>query len=149
MKMILIFIVYVAALPLCQNLENIRINYQKAVNNKQLCKEMMHELDRDGLTEIEMAYLGAFKAIWAKHAVNPFSKLSHFNDGKANIEKAVALSPQNTEIRLIRLSIQKNAPSLLGYNGNIAEDTEYIMANSKTIQSPTLRQMMEKLLNAK
>ena len=94
-----------------QEMENIRANYAKAISNKKLCKAMIGELSVKTGNPVHLAYLGAFKMIWAKHIINPIAKLSTFNKGKKDIESAIKEAHHNVEIRFIRLSVQKNCPS--------------------------------------
>lgn len=128
------------------DLERIRSNYEKAVSDKKVCKLMMEELSKDIDSTLQLAYLGGFQAIWASHVLNPFSKLSTFNTGKNNIETAIKRAPKNTEIRFIRLSIQKNSPSFLGYRDNMVEDKNFIQANHKSISSICLKTMIAALI---
>lgn len=130
------------------DMETIRINYALASGNKALCKEMIKKL-KNYEDPVQQAYLGAFQTIWAKHTINPFEKLKTFNTGKANIEKSVALNPSDTEIRLIRLSIQMNAPGFLGYKDNVKEDKKFILDNRTDIKSETLQKMIDECIKTK
>jgi hypothetical protein len=128
-------------------LEEVRRNYAKAVEDKELCRQMIEQFEKKTENAIEQAYLGGFQAIWAKHAVNPLKKLASFNNGRQAIEAAVEKEPFNVEIRCIRLSVQNNAPSILGYTGNIEEDRDFINANRAKITSPALQRMADKLIH--
>lgn len=129
------------------SLDEIRTNYNKAVSDKILCEKMIAELSKthDESTDY-LAYLGGFQTIWANHTFSPISKLNTFNKGKKNIETAIKKEPDNTEYRFIRLSIQKNAPAILGYKSNIKEDTEFLKNNQNQIKSQILQKNIEALL---
>ncbi|MHA3787813.1 hypothetical protein ACX0HA_06330 [Flavobacterium hauense] len=129
-------------------IEKVRVNYAQAALNKALCREMIKKL-KDYNDPVQQAYLGAFQTIWAKHTLNPFEKLKTFKKGKANIEESVALAPLNAEIRLIRLSIQLNAPGFLGYNDNIEEDRNFILDNKSDIKSESLQKMIDECIKIK
>ncbi len=131
-----------------QDLDHIRNQYQKANKEEATCKALieMLRLKENEITSIELAYLGALQTIWANHVFNPISKLNTFKKGKKNIEQAIKQDSENTEIRFIRLSIQKNAPSLLGYNLNIKEDTEFIKNNRSQISSDVLQKNIDAIL---
>jgi len=131
------------------DLENIRSNYLKAIANKEICRSMIAQLSKAEISSTQLAYLGAFQTIWAKHTPNPFSKLKTFNKGKKNIDAAVRSSPSEPEIRFIRLSVQKNAPSFLGYKDHIPEDTSVIESNYKKITSALLKKMITDLMKKK
>lgn len=128
------------------DLEVIRTNYQRAISDKKLCKTMIENLKSTNDNSIKLAYLGALQTIWAKHAVNPISKFNSFNRGKKNIEEAVKLDPNNLEIRIIRLSIQTNCPSFLGYRNNIEADKRMIQSQIKSIVSVHLKKMISDLI---
>ncbi|WP_118196501.1 hypothetical protein [Albibacterium indicum] len=128
-------------------LDTVRANYSKVVSDKELCEKMIAELaEAKNNSATHLAYLGALQTIWANHVFNPISKLNTFKEGKKNIEQAIKKEPANVELRFIRLSVQKNAPSFLGYKSNINEDTEFIKENRHQIGSEILKKNIETLL---
>lgn len=130
------------------NLDSIRSNFKKVVDDKDLCKRMIDELSENNVNlPIRQAYLGGYQTIWANHTFSPISKLKTFKTGKKNIELAIEKAPVNAEIRFIRLSIQKNTPAFLGYQSNIKEDSEFIEKNKHQITSKTLLKDIEAILN--
>ncbi len=78
----------------------------------------------------------------AKFAISPFTKLERFNKGKELLESVIALNKNNTEYRFLRLMVQENAPSMLGYDTNIKQDSQLIKTGfsqlSETIQTVVL-----------
>jgi len=72
--------------------------------------------------------------------------LKTFNSGKQNIDAALGLDPENVEIRFIRLSVQKNAPSFLGYNSNIKEDSDFIKKHRHLVTSVVLQKHIASVL---
>lgn len=128
------------------DLDDVRINYDKAVADIKLCAQMMETLEPMKNEAIFLAYLGGLQTIWAKHTIVPLSKLNTFNKGKKNIEAAIKKEPSNIEIKFIRLSVQKNAPTFLGYNSNIQEDDNYIKLHQKEISSPIVKNRLNELL---
>lgn len=80
-----------------------------------------------GNEALKLAYLGSSEAMLAEYGYNPFSKFNMFKRGTEQIEKAVILAPENAEIRFLRLGVQTNAPSFLGYNTNQNEDVGMIL----------------------
>lgn len=129
------------------SLEQIRINYTLAVTDKDKCKAMIEELKEKSKNPLYLGYLGGFQSIWANHVINPFAKIKTFNIGKENVEKAIEQDLDNMELRYIRLSIQKNAPAILGYRSKITQDTDLLKKQHETIPSAVVRQNIEKLLN--
>lgn len=129
------------------DLDYIRNHYEQATSYKKVCKEIISGLEKSAPTSVHLAYLGALQTIWANHVVNPFSKLSTFNKGKATIAKAIMMDSNNVEIRLIRLSVQKNCPAFLGYNKNIREDEEFLKRNREQINSTAVLKLLDSVLN--
>lgn len=129
-----------------QNINYIRANYEKATTDKSVCESLIKTLSNENISNLELAYLGALETIWAKYVGNPFSKLSTFNKGKEKLEKAVKNAPDNLEIRYLRLSVQKNAPSILGYDKAIKTDAEFLRKNIGKVELAALRNRIEQLL---
>ena len=129
------------------DLNEVRTSYNKAVQDKKLCEKMIEELELSKeKSVISLAYLGAYQTIWANHVFNPLSKLATFKNGKNNIELAISKEPENVEIRYIRFSVQKNAPSFLGYNSHLKGDRDFLVKNKKNINSDFLQKNIETLL---
>lgn len=128
-------------------LDVVRANYNKLVSDKELCEKIIAELtETKNNSATHMAYLGGLQTIWANHVFSPISKLNTFKEGKKNIEQAIKKEPDNVELRFIRLSVQKNAPSFLGYKSNINEDAEFIKENRHQIGSEILQKNIGTLL---
>lgn len=129
------------------NLDVVRANYYKVVSDKKMCKQMITELEKTkNNSATHLAYLGGLQTIWSNHVFSPISKLNTFKEGKKNIEQAIENEPNNAELRFIRLSVQKNAPSFLGYKSSINEDTEFIKKNTDQISSDILHKNIKTLL---
>ena len=129
------------------DLNEVRTSYSKAVLDKKICKKMIEELELSKeKSVIDLAYLGAYQTIWANHVFNPLSKLATFRKGKNNIELAISKEPENVEMRYIRFSVQKNAPSFLRYNSHLKEDKDFLVKNKKNINSDFLQKNIETLL---
>lgn len=147
MKMILfLLVVSTATVVHATDLEYLRKSYAKAVNDESLCESIITKLSGKFESHVHSAYLGAYQTIWANHVFNPISKLSTFTKGRVAIDKAVSKDPNNVEIRFIRLSVQKNCPSFLDYNSNIAADKKFIKDHMSSITSEQLKKMVKELL---
>lgn len=145
LKLLFLFLFSFLMMP-GQDLHTIRKNYQKAVSDKTICKTMLSQFENKKNEGLELAYLGAFQAIWAKHTVNPFEKLSTFRKGKNNIEKAIKQDTNELEIRLLRYSIQKESPGFLGYKSNMDEDKTILTKQLKNVEDAWLKQMIIQIL---
>lgn len=80
------------------------------------------------------AYKAAAQMALAKYKLNPFSKLSEFNEAKKKLNDCVNKDSLNIEIRYIRLAIQEHAPVILNYNNNINQDKKYIIQNIHSLK---------------
>ena len=83
-------------------------------------------------------YIGAVYLAKSRH-ISIFKKLSFFNKGTDTLEAALKRAPNELELRFLRLTIQMNLPSFLGYNDNIESDKKFVLSNCKSAP-PTLRQ---------
>jgi len=150
MKKALFLIVFIglALSARAVDLEYLRKSFSKAVSDETLCKTIISKLSGNTESQVHRAYLGGFQTIWANHTYNPLTKWNTFSSGKANIEAAVKKDPKNVEIRFIRLSVQKNCPSFLGYSGNIASDKKFLKDNLNTITSEQLKKMVKAMIES-
>jgi hypothetical protein len=71
----------------------------------------------------------------AKYMYNPLAKLSAFNVGKKGLEAALSMDSSSIEVRYIRLTIQDNVPSILGYSGNIKSDRRFLIQHLKKVKT--------------
>lgn len=147
MKKRCVCLILVCLTPICTEAQNIdldfmRLNYGKVVSDKELCSILIEELKTEKNNPVFLAYYGALQTIWANHTLNPISKLSTFNKGKKNLEKAVEMASDDIEIRFIRLSVQKNAPTFLGYHQHIEADEAFIEKHKHAVTSASLLQLI-------
>lgn len=145
MRFIVSFLIF-SAIAFGQDLSLLRKNLEIAPDNKTICKEMMNSIPTNTKNAVYLAYLGTYQTIWANHVFSPISKLSTFNKGKNNLQKAVAMDKNDVEIRCLRLSIQKNAPKFLGYSDDITEDEQFIEKHRNEVKSPEVINLINKVL---
>lgn len=124
----------------------LRRSYSQAPTNKALCQSLIADLKNHRRDYVDLAYLGGLQTIWANHVFNPLSKLQTFKEGRSKVEKAVQEAPDNFEVRLVRLSIQKNAPRFLGYYQHIDQDEQFLRSRLSAVESPLLVQIAGSLL---
>lgn len=91
-------------------------------------------------------YKGAGHMMMAKHVINPFSKMSHFNKGKKISTAAIDRDPGNVELRFLRFSVQAEAPGFLGYKENLEEDKTLLLREVNRIRHPGLQAMIRNYL---
>ncbi len=93
------------------------------------------------------AYQAVSQTMMAEYVTSPFTKLSYFKKGKNQLESIIE-SNRSLETIYLRLLIQLNVPSLLGYYSKIESDLDYFCSNfeSETIDSNTKQLFKETLL---
>ena len=77
--------------------------------------------------ELKTAYYAASEMATAKYLLSPSAKLKTFKSGKNILEQCIEKDSTNAELRYIRLAIQTNAPSFLGYNQSVQDDKLFLV----------------------
>jgi len=113
-------------------LTELRLKYYSAVEESDSIKaleRMVTELSMNKKLhsdEILTAYRGGIKALKAKHAFWPFSKLSYLNESMAILDSVISKVPDNLEIRFMRFSILHYVPDFLGWGDEKQADASKI-----------------------
>lgn len=111
------------------NMIAIRNLYDKASTSREDAEKLKAALESiHSPDECIKGYIAASRMIEAKHVYNPSTKLSYFNHGKSLLDNAIRNAPGNIELKFLRICIQSNAPSFLGYNTHIATDKASILS---------------------
>lgn len=147
-NIILSGLVLIAFQTYSQNLEQIRSDYPLAESSEQVTLRLNDDLASVTSDQtILMAYKGALKTLQAKFAKKIRDKKEFFKEGVALIEKAIQTEPENVELRMIRMTVQENAPRIVGYNDKIDEDKNFILQNFATITSESIRTTIRNFAN--
>lgn len=119
----------------------IRESYLKAAQDKNEALHFRQLLDsvRETSAPVLVCYKGAAKMLDARYSVNPFTKMSSFNKGKALIEQSILRDTSCVESRFIRFTIQRNLPGFLGYSENIKQDSCMIAGHLSTLTDQDLK----------
>ncbi len=127
------------------SLEEIRSSYKICNESKEKAEQFFELTNKASQNKgaIYKGYHGAALALKASYSWNPFNKLSYFNKGKKMIDEAIQLEPDNIELRMIRLSIQSNAPKIAGYYQNIEEDKKFMLENIENVSGQGLKKYVE------
>lgn len=116
-----------STLQVIPSTKHLRSLFAQSTNNKVMAEVLLDESAKYAeLDVLYMGYHGAAKMIMAKHLDSPFSKLSSFNDGKKELERAIQKAPENVELIFLRYTIQRHAPSFLGYRQHVQTDEAYL-----------------------
>lgn len=139
-KAFLILLILLPFVSNSQNLESIRSQYPKAKESSEITDRMYEELSGvSGENHVLSAYKGAISALKADFAKGIKNKKDFFKEGAELLDQAVAAEPENVEIRYLRLTVQENAPKIVGYHGNIDEDKEVIKNRFHNLESDSLK----------
>lgn len=108
----------------------LRRHYQAAAADKtageKFYKLLADYKDKDALV---LGYKGAAEAIRARDA-SMFNKLTYVQQAARTFEQAVALDPQNPEIRFLRFSVESNLPAFLGLSQHLDEDRALLLESA-------------------
>lgn len=85
-------------------------------------------LKKNETSSMKTAYIAALTMKQASFQWTPWSKWSYFTTGRDMLEKEIKKNSANVEMRFLRLMIQENAPSIVGYSAQIGEDAKLIKA---------------------
>ncbi|UKN03615.1 hypothetical protein K6119_08830 [Paracrocinitomix mangrovi] len=100
-----------------------KIDQEEAINDKLLKLSSNYTMD---YSPEAYAYHAAATMTKANYVFWPGTKLSYFNEGKAELEKVIKKYPQNIELRFIRYAVQKGSPSFLFYSDSMEGDKKLI-----------------------
>ena len=126
----LLLLLICSQMILSQNLEEYRAMLKTGENSERSAKQLIEKSAvayKQTNQPIYSAFLAVGQFFMAKHAFNPFKKMSYFNEGKEILDGAVKADPKNLEIRLMRLITQEKTPKFLGYTQNIIEDRNLLI----------------------
>ena len=123
------------------SLTKVRTDYKKSFNSKEVTLQLNKYLAEVKKTDKKLlvAYKGAVLILMAKYSKVIKEKKFFFKEGATLLNFAIFEEPANVEMRCIRLSIQENAPKLLKYRANKAEDKQFIKDGYDTIKSTTIK----------
>lgn len=111
------------------DIKQIRAEFYEAVNKEAAAEGFYKKMKAADLNNpLMLAYYGSASALRAKHAWNPYHKVSYLKAGMKDIDKAVAEKPEHLEIRFLRFSLEHYLPAFLGYSKHLETDRKKIIA---------------------
>ncbi|WP_033566336.1 hypothetical protein [Sphingobacterium sp. SYP-B4668] len=143
-KILIIALLFVAKSSFAQklDLDQIRKDFNKGVKSEELCEGHLEALEKYAKTPEEKGYHAAYHMFMASHTGNPFKKMGYFKHGKKLLEDVISKTPQNVELRFIRLCIQFYIPKYLNYHDKIEEDKAYVMNNLYKMQDEEVKDLI-------
>jgi len=129
--------------------ETIRKEFVVSIEDEEIAEKWHTELkDKDLKNDpILEGYRACFYFLMSKHAVF-YKKIGYFTDGKKLLEQCINKSPNNVELRFLRISTQKKVPKFLNYHKNIAEDTEFLKKNLNTVKEKPFKEAIKLIIES-
>ncbi|AMP98553.1 hypothetical protein AY601_1638 [Pedobacter cryoconitis] len=144
MKTLTLFILFMYGSHSYPEITELRTLYYESANDKAAAGKLLDLLSNvdDQSSQLLICYKGVAEMMQAKYTMSPISKFRRFKKGKEYIESAVAIDPENLEIRFLRFTIQTNLPSFLGYNDHIIADKTILIKNLDQIHDKPFKQLV-------
>ncbi len=134
------------------SITEVRKSYTEAIDNEDKAESLYQALNTSQAKAdaLLLAYCGATRALMAKHAVNPYSKLKYLKEGSALLNSAVDKNPTQIEVRYLRYSVEKNVPDFLDYRQHLESDkkviVDAILAGKHGLDKPILKNVVAYML---
>ena len=118
-------------------LANVRLNIGEVFKTDTVCMKMYETFEKTDISgsNLLLGYKGAVEMGVGRHHPNVFKKMGFFNDGKKKLEQSIENDPKNLELRFLRLTIQTNLPSFLGYGDKKEIDKAFVLAELEKAHS--------------
>ncbi|MFS4454843.1 hypothetical protein [Maribacter sp. 2304DJ31-5] len=126
------------------DLAEVRQKYKQAYHSPEITHDLNTMLLEVSATDkpVLIGYKGALLTLKAKHAKGIKNKKAFFKKGITFLELAITKEPSNIEIRFLRLSVQENAPKIVGYKGNLKEDKFFIHNNYEKTKNSAVKSLI-------
>lgn len=128
-----VLLLFITSISDAQTMElsEVRKQYVESALREEAARDLLKSLSQESaLSPVLLAYKGATQALMAKYATLPGKKYSLAKKGLAFLEQAIAIDPENIEIRYLRFTIQENVPSFLGLSKDLKNDKIVILKNA-------------------
>lgn len=113
---------------------------------KERLDQMVEELKKDD-SDLALGYLGVVYFLKSKQAFMPTTKFKHFSKGCTYLDRAIEQSPENCELRYLRLIFQHEIPKFLGYDNEVEEDFSSFIKAIDSVEPQLSDNMRLTLLN--
>jgi len=146
-KLVLGFFLSISILGI--NLSQVREKYPKAWNSPEITEALFTSLSalKNTDNKVLFVYKGAVLTLKAKHAKGVKDKKAFFKEGATLIESAINTSPDNLEMRFIRMTVQENAPKIVRYNKEIEKDKRFVLDNYTLSDDKVLKKIIKQYIN--
>ncbi|CAN5422431.1 hypothetical protein BH11BAC1_BH11BAC1_02320 [soil metagenome] len=146
MRIIILFmlLLFTGALAGTPAITEVRNLYKASAVQEDSCRKLIDILKAYNETNNPLltGYRACATMMMASYVINPFTKLSKFNDGKSVLEKCIGVSKENIELRYLRFSMQCTAPSFLGYSSSLNADKSFLLQAVSGVTDLQLKKMI-------
>lgn len=109
-------------------LSQLRAEYLKVLKNHETAPEVYEKFKSVANPSAKIiAYTGALEAIMTKTTWNVFKKVSYLRKSEASFNQAVQIAPKDLEIRFMRMAVQYEIPSYMGFSEDMEADRKFIV----------------------
>ncbi|WP_378175358.1 hypothetical protein [Aquimarina sp. SS2-1] len=150
MKFLVVFIGLFLTNTSVGDLTTVRELYRFAKDSKENTEKFLQYIEKTDYQNdlVLKAYYGCALTLKASFSEKRGDKISLFKQGKKIIETAIEADPNNIELRMIRLSVQSNAPKITRYYRNIEEDKNYLLSHIDKVNSPKLKEFIKGFMSS-
>lgn len=112
------------------DLEALRNSYSKANLSNEGAKNFIAVADKTTSSDpVISGYRAAAQILEAKVTTEKNKRKAFVKNGASALESLIKSNENNTELRVIRMSVQENIPKIVGYSKNLKEDKTFILNN--------------------
>ncbi|UOE37963.1 hypothetical protein [Chryseobacterium oryzae] len=112
------------------DLEALRNSYSKANLSNEGAKNFIAVADKTTSSDpVISGYRAAAQILEAKVTTEKNKRKTFVKSGASALESLIKNNESNTELRVIRMSVQENIPKIVGYSKNVKEDKIFILNN--------------------
>ncbi len=130
MKLLFSFLTVLSLFFQSGDVEILRNSYSKANQSLEGAKNFIAAADKQSSSDpVISAYKAAADILEAKVTTEKNKRKSFVKSGASHLESIIKSNPNNTELRVIRMSVQENIPKIVGYSKNLKEDKVFILSN--------------------
>lgn len=96
---------------------------------------------------LRIAYEGSFLCLQARDSLWPLRKWNRAQEGLELLDKAVQISPESVEVRVLRAAVTAHLPSFFGRSAQAEKDLDWLEQIKSTEQFNTLTPKLQKFVH--
>ena len=128
----------------------LREGFLQSLQRKTALDSFLHKLEKiSSKSPVQESYFGICNALQAQYTSSMWTKIRLVTESRGVLNDAVTRSPNDPELRFMRLTFEHFLPSFLGMSRDIPADLTAILAHPDFVDdSPALKKMaLEFLIN--